>query len=248
MELNGAYYCSRCMREMEDDGICPHCGLDNDIIENNAPALEMYTLLENRYQLGSVIGSGGFGITYAAWDEKLWIPVAVKEYYPKEWVMRDCSVTDEITVRQEFQREYLIGKERFVRESRVLAMLQEIPGIVKVYDSFEENQTAYIVMEYVHGVTIDQYVKEQGLHHGKILQMMRQLVDALAAVHRQGVLHRDITPQNILVQGDGSVKLIDFGAAARIGQQGSTIILTQYYAPIEQYDRDNGRLGPWTEV
>ena len=248
MELNGAYYCSRCMREMEDDGICPHCGLDNDIIENNAPALEMYTLLENRYQLGSVIGSGGFGITYAAWDEKLWIPVAVKEYYPKEWVMRDCSVTDEITVRQEFQREYLIGKERFVRESRVLAMLQEIPGIVKVYDSFEENQTAYIVMEYVHGVTIDQYVKEQGLHHGKILQMMRQLVDALAAVHRQGVLHRDITPQNILVQGDGSVKLIDFGAAARIGQQGSTIILTQYYAPIEQYDRDNGRLGPWTDV
>lgn len=248
MELNGAFYCSRCMRKMEDDGVCPHCGLDNDRAENSAPALELYTLLDNRYQLGSVIGSGGSGITYAAWDEKLWIPVAVKEYYPAEWVTRDCSVTDEITVRQEFQRDYLIGKERFLRESRVLAMLQEIPGIVKVYDSFEENQTAYIVMEYVHGVTIDKYMREQGLQQGKILQMMRQPIDALAAVHKQGVLHRDITPNNMLVQEDGSVKLIDFGAAAQIGQQGDIVVLTQHYAAIEQYDRDNGRLGPWTDV
>lgn len=248
MELNGAFYCSRCMRKMEDDGVCPHCGLDNDRAENSAPALELYTLLDNRYQLGSVIGSGGSGITYAAWDEKLWIPVAVKEYYPAEWVTRDCSVTDEITVQQEFQRDYLIGKERFLRESRVLAMLQEIPGIVKVYDSFEENQTAYIVMEYVHGVTIDKYVREQGLQQGKILQMMRQPIDALAAVHKQGVLHRDITPNNMLVQEDGSVKLIDFGAAAQIGQQGDIVVLTQHYAAIEQYDRDNGRLGPWTDV
>mgnify|MGYP001024325687 CR=1 FL=1 len=174
--------------------------------------------------------------------------IAVKEYYPAEWVTREGGGTDDISVRQEFQRDYLIGRERFLRESRVLAMLQEIPGIVKVYDSFEENQTAYIVMEYVHGVTIDKYVKEQRLQHGKILQMMRQLVDALAAVHKQGVLHRDITPNNILVQEDGNVKLIDFGAAATIGQQGNTILLTQYYAAIEQYGSDNGRLGPWTDV
>lgn len=248
MELNGVFYCSRCMREMEEDGICQHCGLDNDEAENSAPALEMHTLLGSRYQLGSVIGSGGFGITYAAWDEKLWIPVAVKEYYPGEWVTRDCTVTDTVTVRQEFRRDYLIGKERFLRESRVLAMLQEIPGIVKVYDSFEENRTAYIVMEYVHGVTVDTYVKEQGIPHGKIVQMMRQPIEALAAVHKQGVLHRDITPNNMLVQEDGSIKLIDFGAAARIGQQGSTIMLTQHYAPVEQYDSDNGLLGPWTDV
>ena len=149
--------------------------------------------------------------------------IAVKEYYPAEWVTREGGGTDDISVRQEFQRDYLIGRERFLRESRVLAMLQEIPGIVKVYDSFEENQTAYIVMEYVHGVTIDKYVKEQRLQHGKILQMMRQLVDALAAVHKQGVLHRDITPNNILVQEDGNVKLIYIGAAATIGQQGNTI-------------------------
>lgn len=248
MDLDGVLYCAYCMRQIDKEKTCPYCGFDNSRIHNISPALECYTLLNNRYQIGSVVGSGGFGITYAAWDEKLWIPVAVKEYFPVESALRDSGETDEVTVAQNAQKIYLLGKDRFLRESRVLAMLQDIPGIVKVYDSFEENNTAYIVMEYVHGMVLDQYVK---IHHTmpeQVLQMVRQTVDALVAVHRQGILHRDITPSNLLAQEDGSVKLIDFGSAAQIGQKHGTIVLTQHYAPVEQYDQNYGHLGPWTDV
>lgn len=248
MDLDGTFYCSNCMQKMEADGLCPHCGLDNQSAYNTAPALEIYTLLHGRYQLGTVVGSGGFGLTYAAWDEKLWIPVAIKEFFPMQWAVRESSQTDEVSVLPEFEKDYLLGRSRFLRESRVLAMLQDIPGVVKVYDCFEENNTAYIIMEYMRGITIDRYVKEHNTPPEKLLQMLRQPIDALVAVHKQGVLHRDITPNNLLVQEDGSVKLIDFGSAAQIGQTLRTIVLTQHYAPLEQYSAKSGHLGPWTDV
>lgn len=248
MDFDGVFYCARCMRKIEKEDTCPHCGFDNRTIHNASPALDMYTVLNERYQICSVIGRGGFGITYAAWDEKLCIPVAIKEYMPKEWTVRNSSEKDAVTVLSDFQKAYLIGKERFLRESRVLAMLQEISGIVKVYDCFEENETAYIVMEYVHGTTVGRYVQENRMPPKELLRMMKQPIDALAAIHKQGVLHRDITPNNILVQEDGSVKLIDFGSAAHIGRQNDTIVLTQHYAPIEQYGRENKKIGPWTDV
>ena len=248
MDLDGTFYCSKCMQRMEIDGLCPHCGFDNQSACNSAPALEIYTLLHGRYQLGAVVGSGGFGLTYAAWDETLWIPVAIKEYLPIQWAVRESGQTDEVSVLLEFEKDYLLGRERFLRESRVLAMLQDIPGVVKVYDCFEENNTAYIIMEYMRGVTIDHYVKEHHTPPETFLQMLRQPIDALVAIHRQGVLHRDITPNNLLVQEDGSVKLIDFGSAAQTGQALHTIVLTRHYAPPEQYSAKNGQLGPWTDV
>lgn len=248
MDFDGVFYCARCMRKIEKEDICPQCGFDNRTMHNDSPALDMYTLLNDRYQICSVIGRGGFGITYAAWDEKLCIPVAIKEYMPKEWTVRSSSESDTVTVLPDFQKAYLIGKERFLRESRVLAMLQEISGIVKVHDCFEENETAYIVMEYIHGTTVGRYVQENGTSPKELLQMMKQTIDALVAIHKQGVLHRDITPDNILVQEDGSVKLIDFGSAAHIGRQNDTIVLTQHYAPIEQYGWENKKIGPWTDV
>lgn len=248
MDLDGVFYCSRCMREMPGESLCPHCGYDNRTACNAAPALEVSTLLQGRYQLGCVVGSGGFGLTYAAWDEKLWIPVAIKEYFPAQWAVRESGQTDEVSVLPEFEKAYLAGRDRFLRESRVLAMLQNIPGIVKVYDCVEENNTAYIIMEYVRGDTIDRYVKEHDTPPEEFLRMLHQPIDALVAVHKQGVLHRDITPNNLLVLEDGSVKLIDFGAATQIGHARHTVILTQHYAPLEQYGTEGGQLGPWTDV
>ena len=251
MDIDGIYYCSKCMRIMEEEGVCPHCGYDPAVAVRSKVTLEQGTLLNGRYQLGEVIGRGGFGITYAAWDETLGIPVAIKEYFPEEFVTRDTDETDEVTPREEYQREYALGLSRFMRESQVLAMLHEIPGIVKVFDCFPENGTNYIAMEYIHGMPLDEYVREKKLDAQQVPELIRQSVDALTAAHRQGVLHRDISPSNILVQEDGSVKLIDFGAAAQVKRQkegkDKSIILTEKYAAIEQYESDMSQ-GPWTDV
>ncbi len=251
MDIDGVVYCSKCMRKIEAEGLCPHCGYDPDTDVRIKTILEQGTLLNGRYQLGAVIGRGGFGITYAAWDETLGMPVAIKEYFPGEYVQRDTDETDDVVPIEEYRKEYAVGLARFVRESQVLAMLHDIPGIVKVLDCFGENGTHYIAMEYIHGVEIDRYVKEKKLSSQQIIELMRQPVEALMAAHRQGVLHRDITPGNILVQDDGEVRLIDFGAAAQVLRQqegkDKSIILTEKYAAVEQYESGMSQ-GPWTDV
>lgn len=247
MEINGLYYCSRCMRRMEADGSCPHCGYDG-MQERNPSALEEGTLLNDKYQLGAVIGQGGFGITYAAWDENLDRPVAVKEYFPAGFVTRNTDVSDEVVCLEKYQAAFLEGRLRFERESHLLAALQEIPNVVKVLDYFSENNTAYIVMEYIHGVPLDEWSAGQKLKPAQVLQIMRPVADALVLLHRQGVVHRDLKPDNMLVEEDGSIRLIDFGAAMEIERQGGTIILSRGYAPVEQYGKEYGRQGPWSDV
>lgn len=251
MNLGEVYYCSRCMREMEEEGICPACGYNP-----NQPAipgaLEEGTLLNGgRYQLGAVIGEGGFGITYAAWDHVLQIPVAVKEYVPKGYGERDTTRDDTLRACQGAEQIYQKGLQRFRREARILATLGEIKGVVAVRDCFEGNGTAYLVMEFVRGVTLDCYVSQRQTPPGELLERMRGVMDALSQIHHLGVLHRDISPGNLLVQEDGTVTLIDFGAAARLTLQARgedrTVILHKGYAAMEQYDPE-GRQGPWTDV
>lgn len=246
MDIEGVYYCSRCVRQIEEEGVCPHCGYDHRREKNHSPALDIGTLLHGRYQLGSVIGSGGAGITYAAWDEVLQIPVAVKEYFPANYAMRQTEYSDHIEAPEEYRGNYLAGLNYFIRESRVLAMMKDLPGVVGVQDCFEENETAYIVMEYIHGTTLGQYAKERRLSGKELFAMLEQPIDALIALHKQGVLHRDITPANMLVQEDGAVKLIDFGSSADINREQSVIVVTQNYAPIEQYNAKG--MGAWTDV
>ena len=160
MEIRGLFYCSRCMRGMETDGVCPHCGYDGKG-EKDASVLEEGTLLNGRYQLGAVIGKGGFGITYAAWDENLDRPVAVKEFFPSVLVTRNTGLSDEVVCPEKYRTGFLEGRLRFERESRLLATLREIPNVVEVLDYFSENETAYIVMEYIHGVTLDAWAAEK---------------------------------------------------------------------------------------
>ncbi len=251
MNIGEKFYCSRCMREVDNEGICRHCGYDP-----NQPAgriaLEEGTLLQNgRYQLGAVIGMGGFGITYAAWDFTLSHPVAVKEYFPQNICQRDIHEGDEVMTRQEQEGLFQVGQLRFSREARVLSTLQSIKSVVSVLDWFEDNNTSYIVMEYVRGITLEVYVREHEIEPQRLISMMRELVDSLIMVHAQGVLHRDISPDNIMVQEDGTLKLIDFGAATseerRARGRDQTVIFNRRFAPLEQYD-ENGEQGPWTDV
>ncbi|MBR4459696.1 MAG: leucine-rich repeat protein [Clostridia bacterium] len=250
MDIDGTIYCPRCMRRLEAeqaDGPCPWCGREPG--EARPPmCLEPGTLLAGRYQLGEVIGRGGFGVTYAAWDETLGMPVAVKEYFPREDAARDTDETDELTPLPGHEAAFLDGLNRFRRESNLLATLQGIPCVVKVLDFFSENGTAYIAMEFVHGQPVDAWVREHGIRPRDLLGQLRPVFDALVRTHSQGVIHRDITPDNLLVREDGTFVLIDFGSAVEVERSAGTIVLTRRYAPVEQYGRDYGLQGPWTDV
>ncbi len=251
MNIGEKFYCSRCMRELESEGICRHCGYDpNQIVGHSV--LEEGTLLQNgRYQLGAVIGMGGFGITYAAWDYTLSQPVAIKEYFLQNICERDVSESDDVIVTPEQQNLFQVGQLRFSREARVLSSLQNVKNVVAVLDWFEDNNTAYIVMEYVRGVTLEKYVQDNKVEPKKLILMLRELIDSLILVHAQGIIHRDISPGNIMVQDDGTLKLIDFGAAVseerRAQGKDMTVIYNRKFAPPEQYD-ENGAQGPWTDV
>lgn len=251
MNLGEVYYCSRCMRVLEEEQVCPYCGY-HPSEETTSWALEEGTLLQQgRYQLGAQIGAGGFGITYSAWDHLLQMPAAIKEYMPQGLARRAPEGGDEVQPTRGGELLFQKGLDRFRREARILGSLQEVRGVVTVRDCFAENGTAYLVMEFVRGITLDQYVAQRQLSPSQLLELVEEVVGALEEIHRHGVLHRDISPGNLLVQEDGSVKLIDFGAAARLSLQAQgqdrTVILNKRYAPVEQYDA-HGRQGPWTDV
>ena len=251
MNVDEKFFCSKCMRELETEGVCPFCGCD-PMSTTSTVSLEEGTLLQDgRYQIGAVIGSGGFGITYAAWDYALSQPVAIKEYFPNVLCNRDTTKEDTVSSQPEHDGLYQIGLLRFSREARILSTLQNVSSVVTVFDWFEANNTAYIVMQFVRGIPLDQYVKENSISPQQLITMMRDIVDGLILVHNQGILHRDISPGNILVQDDGSLKLIDFGAATveerRAQGKDQTVIFNRKYAPLEQYD-ENGLQGPWTDV
>lgn len=251
MNIGEKFYCSRCMREVESEGICGYCGYDPNQ-EVSSRVLEEGTLLQNgRYQLGAVIGAGGFGITYAGWDYTLSQPVAVKEYFLQNICEREISKSDEVTVMPEHEGLFVVGMQRFSREARVLGTLQSIRNVVAVLDWFEDNHTAYIVMEYVRGITLEKYVQDHKVEPQKLIAMIRELIDSLVQVHAQGIIHRDISPTNIMIQDDGTLKLIDFGAAVseerRSMGKDQTVIYNRRFAPLEQYD-ENGKQGPWTDV
>lgn len=247
MNIGEAFYCSQCMRPLEEEGKCPFCGYDPSL-PYPGPQLEEGTFLrEGRYQLGAVIGRGGFGITYAAWDSVLELPVAVKEYFPDAFCSRNILDGDGVIPLKDHIGHYQLGLQTFTREAHVLATLQNISVVVKFFDCFEENGTAYIIMEYVRGQTLKNYCQTHPLTVKKLLKLLRPTIDGLVLVHHSGVLHRDISPNNLMVQEDGTVKLIDFGAATSLEAAENGFALNRSFAAPEQY-RPDGSVGPWTDV
>lgn len=219
---------------------------------SNTRCLKPGVILKDRYKIEEVIGAGGFGITYRAWDPLLQSYVAIKEYYPSGIATRSADSSKVCVPVGQEQREYHRGRIRFLKEAQDVARFQSEPNIVSIYDYLEENDTAYMVMEYLHGCTLKQYIREHGgrLDTDHILHICLSVLDALAVVHKAGMIHRDISPENIFICEDLTVKLIDFGAAKQVyldGEQTMSVVLKPGYAPPEQYAKKD-KQGPWTDI
>lgn len=210
------------------------------------------TCLDGRYTIKRVIGEGGFGITYEAVNNALGSRVAIKEFYYREFVTRDSSVTTQISFSSpDKQHMYQQARERFLREARIVSDFNDAPGIISVLDYFEANDTAYIVMKYLDGITLQQYLNEHGPFPAEaICALMLPMLRSLEKIHNSGIIHRDISPDNIMVLSDGSLCLMDFGAARtylRDTDKSSAIITKNGYTPCEQYD-NTAPQGPWNDI
>jgi serine/threonine protein kinase len=251
--LNQERLCMGCMKErFEDEETCSNCGF----VEGTAPDSPLYlpprTILESKYLVGRVLGQGGFGITYLAWDINLNIKLAIKEYFPQDLASRAAGHSQVSAYAGSMGSQYEYGLDKFLQEARTLAQFEGHPNIVSVRDFFKANGTAYFVMSYVEGITLQKYLSERGgkLSANQAFGIIMPVLDALQAVHSADVLHRDISPDNIYINQRGQVILIDFGAARQaIGEKGRSlsIILKPGYAPEEQY-RSKGVQGPWTDI
>lgn len=219
---------------------------------SNTRCLKPGVILKERYKIEEVIGAGGFGITYRAWDPLLQAYVAIKEYYPSGIATRSVDSSKVCVPVGNEQKEYHRGLVRFLKEAQDVARFQAEPNIVSIYDYLEENDTAYMVMEYLHGCTLKRYVLD---HRGRldtdhIIHICLSVLEALAVVHASDMIHRDISPENIFICEDLTVKLIDFGAAKQVyldGEQTMSVVLKPGYAPPEQYVKKD-KQGPWTDI
>lgn len=244
--------CVGCMQIDSGEPICPVCGRPFDLEAQNPLQMKPRTMLHDQYLVGRALGHGGFGVTYLAWDVGLATRLAVKEYLPHGVAGRAANTTKVMAYSEHTQAEFEWGLERFLEEARTLKKFKNFPGIVSVDTIFRDNGTAYLVMEYLDGCTFEDFLKQHG---GKVpfqtaFEIMLPVMRALGAVHAEGILHRDISPDNIYVISSGKVKLIDFGAARNaLGQKSRnlSVILKEGFAPEEQY-RSSGVQGPWTDV
>lgn len=243
--------CYNCFNE-HSGSVCPDCGYNVSQDKGKYPvALPKGTILAGRYIVGRVLGQGGFGITYVAQNYQTKEICAVKEYFPETLATRIESRTVS-TYSDDRADSFNYGKECFLNEAKTLAEFIGNPNIVRVYSYFEENNTAYFVMEYIKGISLQTYLKNNG---GKISvaaakNILFPIMDAMSDVHSKGIIHRDISPDNIYITEDGSIKLLDFGAARySLGDKSRSldVVLKHGYAPKEQYTR-RGRQGPYTDI
>ena len=221
-------------------------------MEENLHCLRKGTRLIGRYTIERVLGQGGFGITYLGIDELHEKKVAIKEFFPQGIVTRNIEYEDAVTVTFVGEKDnYNKGKEKFLKEARIMARFSKDEGIVKAQDFFEINNTAYIVMEYLEGITLKQYLREnERIEPEELLELFVPLIESLDEIHSQGLIHRDISPDKIMVLLGGKIKLMDFGAArdyTDFGEKSLSLILKPGYAPPEQY-QTHGVQGPWTDI
>lgn len=222
--------------------------------EVNTPAhqLPAGTLLSDKYVIIRTLGEGGFGITYKGRNKTLDIFVAIKEYYPNGFANRSSAYDLTVAITDSTKNSYFSKwKDKFLNEARALAKFSNITNIVNVLDFFEQNGTAYIVMEYLDGITLSNYVSKNGVFDAEELcRMMIPMLKSLHKIHQKKLIHRDISPDNIMMMPDRSLKLFDFGAArdySEAEQKSLSVMLKPGFAPEEQY-RSKGNQGPWTDV
>ncbi|MDR0824822.1 MAG: PASTA domain-containing protein [Prevotella sp.] len=244
--------CRGCFEEYNEKlDMCPYCGFDEeDSLKESIHLLPGYELKEN-YVIGKVLGFGGFGVTYLAYNKKLKTKVAIKEYLPSEFSTRAPGSTNVIVYKGDKEEQFSDGAKKFVDEANRLAKFRDTEGVVQIFESFEENGTAYIVMEYLIGETLTKYLlKRDKIPAEEAIALIMPIIKSLKEIHKENIIHRDIAPDNIILTEDGKVKLIDFGAArfsTASHSRSLTVLVKAGYSPEEQY-RSRGDQGPWTDV
>lgn len=245
--------CFFCFKEYDEKfEVCPHCGQ----IHSSDPLVPIQlipgTILANRYLVGMAIDSGGFGIVYRAWDTKLETIIAIKEFFVTRFMTRAEGVKN-VIVNKKSQQEYEYRQERVLAEARTMAQFGGHKNIPNVFEVFEENNTAYIVMELMQGCSLSEYLAQ---HDGKVsidfaLLVANEVGHALQSLHEHNIIHRDVAPDNIFISSgrEIGVKLMDFGAARLLDATDEfiDIVLKPGYSPVEQYDKGKS-IGPWTDI
>ena len=231
---------------------CPHCGFDPRSVKGIEYALPMGTILAGKYLVGRVLGQGGFGITYVGWDIALERKVAIKEYYPSGQVSRNPGsrgLTWYTSVQSQQAKQN--GTQMFLKEARKMSKVDDIPNVVRVRDLFQENETAYIVMDFVEGETLKARLEKTGpLPWEQAKGIFLPAIQAMEQVHKAGLVHRDISPDNLMLTPDGKVKILDLGAAKDLSVNNgasSMQVAKGGFSPFEQYTQ-RGSSGPWTDV
>lgn len=252
MDMPDIDVCLGCMAKKTEEEACPVCGWVHGTGNESHMHLQPGAILNDKYLVGKALGQGGFGVTYLGWDVNLRLKLAIKEYMPQDLASRALGDSQVSVYTSGLSHQYEYGLEKFLLEAQTLAQFEGHPNIVSVRDFFKANGTAYIVMSYIQGVTLKEYVQGEGnaLPVEKTIGIVMPVLDALKEVHQVGILHRDISPDNVFITSKGQVILIDFGAARQaIGEKGRSlsIVLKPGYTPEEQY-RSKGVQGPWTDI
>lgn len=249
--------CNKCFNVYDDEisaGVCPACGYYDGEPQEDPRNLPIGSLLHDRYIIGGVLGVGGFGVTYKAWDTKHNVSKAIKEYFQQGVVNRIPGDTQVFVSAPKRREEFEYGKERLLNEAQIVAKFRS-KNIVRVDDFFEENETSYMVMEYLELKTLEEYISDnkKTLSADEAITIGINICEALEEIHDAGVIHRDISPDNIFVDDEGNVKIIDFGSA-RLSKEDTDsrmIVLKPGYAPPEQYEKidpDNDIQKAWTDI
>ena len=252
MQIMGVNYCDFCFSPLEAGQSCSVCGLTHENYKASAGLLKPGTNLLGKYIIGRVLGRGGFGATYVAFSAERRMPVAIKEFFPTGIVCRDKDDERVNIVSKNEVDAFQKGAARFFEEAQTISKFNMVRNVVSVYEFFQANNTAYYAMEYLDGIDLKGYAAKKGgrITPEEAVTVLHSVCEALVSVHSTGTLHRDISPDNIFISTDGTVKLIDFGAAKQViseHSQNLSVILKQGFAPLEQYKKD-GNQGMWTDI
>lgn len=247
-------YCYFCMKQMEQDRlVCPHCNKDEKDYNENLRHIKPGSILDGKYLIGHVLGEGGFGITYVGLDLNLNLKVAIKEYFPVSLATRDVhSITGDALqiMGGDAALRFRTYRERYEKEGNMLARLDDCSGIVEVLNFFSANNTSYMVMEYIDN-TLEKYLKRNGgrISEDTVKELFKPVLRSMIKVHELGIIHKDISPDNIMMSSDGRIKIIDFGASedSSDSTEDKFVVLKRYFAPPEQYQA-NANLGPAADV
>lgn len=241
--------CPNCLAHTKENP-CPYCGSSKKDYEKNPFVLPRGTVLEDKYLIGGCIGTGGFGITYLAYDLRNENVIAVKEYFPSHLVTRDRE-GNVIPCSEKAAESFNLGAEKFYDEAQLVRRFNGNLNIISIYDCFYQNNTAYFSMEYLDGITLEKYVNKYGvLSSEQALYIGKKIAMALVVLHSGQVIHRDLSPDNIMLCRDGRVKLIDFGAARRFTEEHTlncTVMAKPGFTPAEQYSKA-GKSGAHTDI